>query len=142
MLTERERIVELCNKLFIYTDYREWDRLVNEVFTPDVFLDMSSLGDAPQMLNAAAVCEKWRKGFEDLDAVHHQAGNYLVNIVDHGADVFCYAIASHYKAAAKHGSTRVYTGSYHMHAVYSPMGWRLDRLQFNLKYISGNPELK
>jgi hypothetical protein len=142
MLTERERIVELCNKLFVYTDYREWDRLVNEVFTPDVFVDTTSLGENSQMMPAQALCEKWKKGFEGLDAIHHQAGNYLINITDHGADIFCYATASHFKAHAQHGHTREFVGSYHLHAIYSPMGWRLDRFQFNLKYVAGNKDLK
>ena len=142
MISERERIIELCNKLFVYTDYREWDRLLNEVFTADVFCDMSSLsGEKPQMMPATALCEQWQKGFESLDAVHHQSGNYLITIMDNGADIFCYAIASHFKAQASNGTTREFVGSYHLHAMYTPMGWRLDRFQYNLKYVSGNKDL-
>jgi len=142
MLSERERIVELCNKLFIYTDYREWDRLKSEVFTTDVYHDSSSLsGEKPQNMPAAALCDQWRKGLEGLDAVHHQSGNYMINITEGAADIFCYATALHYKEHAKKGNTRQFVGSYHLHATYTPMGWRLDRFQYNLKYIDGNKEL-
>ena len=41
--TPREQIIEVVNRLFYYTDYREWDNLVNEVFSPQVELDMVSL---------------------------------------------------------------------------------------------------
>jgi len=142
MLTERERVVELCNKLFIYTDYREWERLKTEVFTTDVYFDMSSMnGDKPQMISATDLCDQWRKGFEGLDAVHHQAGNYLITITENGADIFCYATASHYKNQAANGTTREFVGSYHLHATYTPVGWRLDRFQYNMKYVSGNKDL-
>lgn len=141
MLTERERIVELCNKLFVYIDHREWDRMVNEVFTPDVFVDLTSLGENSQMMPSPALCEKWKKLYEGLDAVHHQAGNYLISITDHGADIFCYVIGFRYKALAQHGHTREFIGSYHLHAVYSPMGWRIDRYQYNLKFERGNKEM-
>ena len=142
MLSERERLVELCNKLFVYTDYGEWDRLKNEVFTTDVFFDSSSMtGEKPQMLPAAALCDQWKNGFQGIDAVHHQAGNYLITISDSGADIFCYATASHFKEKATNGPTREFVGSYHLHAMYTPMGWRLDRFQYNMKYVSGNKEL-
>jgi len=40
----RDEIVEVINKLFVYTDTQEWEKLQNEVFSGDVFFDMSSLG--------------------------------------------------------------------------------------------------
>ena len=42
--TTREQITEVVNKLFVYTDFKEWDKLQSEVFTENVQFDMSSLG--------------------------------------------------------------------------------------------------
>ena len=40
----REEIIETVNKLFVYTDNREWKKLQGEVFTNEVDFDMSSIG--------------------------------------------------------------------------------------------------
>ncbi len=40
----RDEIVEVINKLFVYTDLQEWEKLQTEVFSDDVFFDMSSMG--------------------------------------------------------------------------------------------------
>ena len=46
--TVRDEIIEVINKLFIYTDMQEWEKLQNEVFSDDVMFDMSSLGGAKE----------------------------------------------------------------------------------------------
>ena len=98
--SEREQIVEVVNKLFIYTDYQKWDKLLNEVFTGNILFDMSSIGQEIKTIPAKEVCEIWQKGFEGLDSVNHLAGNYLVTINGETADVFAYATATHYKNSA------------------------------------------
>ena len=40
----RDSIVEIVNKLFVYTDLQQWDKLQTEVFTDRGLFDMSSLG--------------------------------------------------------------------------------------------------
>ncbi len=42
--TKREEIIELVNKLFIYTDSRSWSKLMKEVFKEKVYFDMESMG--------------------------------------------------------------------------------------------------
>jgi len=142
--SKRDEIIEIVNKLFIYTDYQEWNKLLEEVFTETVLFDMSSLGagDAVEM-KASTICNNWKEGFKGLDAVHHQSGNFLVKFRndDTEADVFCYAVATHYKKTALLG-TRSFTGSYDLHAVLTDLGWRLDKFKYNMKYLSGNQELK
>jgi hypothetical protein len=142
--SKREAIVELVNKLFIYTDSRQWNRLLKDVFKEKVLFDMSSLGGGPaKELTASAICDMWSSGFTGIDQVHHQAGNIIVDFTEEDeAEVFCYAIASHYKAAAAQGTTREYVGSYNLHASFTDLGWRLDGFKYNLKYITGNSELK
>ena len=40
----RDEIIEIVNRLFVYTDNREWMKLQSEVFTGEVYFDMSSVG--------------------------------------------------------------------------------------------------
>src|SRR5688572_11306601 len=126
--SKREEIVELVNKLFVYTDSRQWDKLVKDVFKEKVLFDMSSLGAGPaKELTATAICDMWRDGFVDIDQVHHQSGNFIVDFKDEvEANVFCYAIASHYKQTATQGKNREFIGSYELHASLTDLGWRLD----------------
>jgi len=140
--SDREQIVEVVNKLFIYTDYQKWDKLLNEVFTGNILFDMSSLGQEIKTIPAKEVCEIWQKGFEGLDSVNHLAGNYLVTINGETADVFAYATATHYKNSAIQGKTREFTGSYDLHLTKVLQGWRIDVFKYNLKFMNGNLELK
>src|SRR5918993_146610 len=138
--SKREEIVELVNKLFVYTDSRQWDKLVKDVFKEKVRFDMSSLGAGPaKELKASEICDMWKNGFQGIDHVHHQSGNFVVEFNGETeaveANVICYATASHYKEAAKNGKTREYVGSYELHASFTDLGWRLDSFKYNLKYI-------
>ncbi|MEL6274339.1 MAG: nuclear transport factor 2 family protein, partial [Bacteroidota bacterium] len=81
-------------------------------------------------------------GFVGLDSVNHLGGNYLVTISDQEADVFAYATATHYKASATLGKTRDFVGSYELHLIKTPAGWRINKFKYNLKYAAGNLELK
>lgn len=139
-----DELVTLANKLFIHTDYQQWDKLLSDVFTAKVLFDMSSLGAGPaRELSAKEICDMWKTGFAGIDAVHHQSGNFLVSFrADESADIFCYAIAIHFKNNATQGKTREFVGSYDLHAVFTDEGWRLDSFRYNVKFVSGNAELK
>jgi hypothetical protein len=141
--TEREQIVETVSKLFVFTDEQKWRKLQEEVFTSEIQLDMVSMG-APgtERVSARKICYRWEKAFEELDAVHHQAGNYIVEINGEEAEVSAYSIATHYKESARKGTTREYVGSYDLHMVKRPDGWRIDKFKFNLKYSTGNLTLE
>ncbi len=140
--TEREQIVEIINRLFYYTDYQDWDKLKSEVLADEVQMDMTSLG-APgaEKWPAQRICDEWATGFKGLDAIHHQPGNFIIDINGASANVKAYAIASHYKKDATKGSTREFVGSYDFHLAKSDGGWKLDSFKFNLKYVSGNIDL-
>ncbi|MCO4291817.1 nuclear transport factor 2 family protein [Solitalea sp. MAHUQ-68] len=142
-MTEREQLIELANKLFIYTDHHQWEKLLTEVFTETVRFDMSSLGAGePKDISAIDLCKLWEQGFAGIDAVHHQSGNYLVSTANNYAEIYCYAIASHFKAAATEGKTREFVGSYNLEATKTEKGWRLISFKYNLKYVNGNIDLK
>src|SRR6476620_2688227 len=137
----REQIVEVVNKLFVYTDAQEWEKLQQEVFTEQVLFDMSSMGGKEMVTTAANICQIWKEGFTGIDAVNHLAGNYLINIKDEIADVFAYATATHYKKAATQGKTREFVGTYNLHLIQHGDGWRIDHFKYNLKYATGNLDL-
>jgi hypothetical protein len=141
-MSTREEIIELVNKLFIYTDSRQWDKLKSEVFTKKVHLDMSSMGGEAMNTTAKLICNQWDASFRDLDAVNHLVGNYLVTYNDESADVFAYATATHYRERATKGKTREFVGTYNFHLVFTEKGWRINVFKYNLKYSTGNMNLE
>src|SRR5690349_851509 len=131
--SKHDEIIELVNKLFVYTDYQQWDKLIKEVFTEDVLFDMSSMGAGdPKRLKAMAICQMWAEGFKGIDHVHHQSGNFIVKFKEGiAAEIFCYAIAVHFKKSATKGNSREFVGSYDLHASFTDIGWRLDSFKYN-----------
>jgi hypothetical protein len=142
--TKREAVIELANKLFVHTDSRQWQSLIKDVFKETVYFDMSSMGagDA-KTISSQEICKMWEAGFKDIDHVFHQSGNFIVDFYneDVQAKIFCYATATHFKSAAKKGTTRTYFGSYELHATFTDLGWRIDKFLYDLKYVTGNAEL-
>lgn len=142
-IEDKLELQELANKLFMYTDAGQWSLLEKEVFAESIWFDMTSAGgEKPSLLPARDICALWKNGFTGLDAVHHQAGHYLIDVQENEADIFGYAIASHYKKAAQKGTTRIFVGSYDLKAIRSPHGWRLHQFKYNLKYMDGNTTLE
>jgi hypothetical protein len=137
----RDEIVEVINKLFVYTDEQAWNKLMYEVFTDKVLFDMSSLGGEKMETTAENICAIWKKGFEGIDAVNHLAGNYLIHINDNIASAFAYATATHYKASATKGNTREFVGTYDIGLIQIESGWRINQFKYNLKYATGNSDL-
>lgn len=139
---ERERIIETVNRLFIYTDKRDWQK-VEALFAPRILFDMTSLaGGQPETTTPRAIVDGWDKGLKALKAVHHQAGNFLVDIKNNEASVFCYGIAMHYLPNRTNRNTRTFVGSYDIHLEKQNEEWKIDRFKFNLKFIDGNTELE
>lgn len=142
-LTDKIELTELANKLFMYCDAMQWQQLIDEVFTGEIYFDMASAGGGdPAYLPARQVCDMWRIGFAGIDAIHHQAGHYLITIDNDHADIFAYAVATHYKKAAVKGHSRAFVGSYDLKAIRTDNSWRLNQFKYNLKYIDGNTTLE
>ena len=134
----REQLIEIANKLFIYTDEQDWEKLQSEVFAEKVHLDMSSLGGPVQEMTAMEICAMWKSGFEGIDGVNHLSGNFLVSINKKQAEVFCYATATHFKESAQKGKTREFVGTYRLGMRKVEKGWRINRFVYTLKYMNGN----
>ncbi|HEY2725721.1 MAG TPA: nuclear transport factor 2 family protein [Parafilimonas sp.] len=139
--SERDKIVEVVNKLFVYTDMQDWSKLQNEIFSDEVFFDMSSLGGKKMETTPREICEIWKNGFAGIDSVNHLAGNYLIEINDTTSTVFAYSTATHYKKSATKGKTREFVGTYNISLINKESGWKIDRFKYNLKFANGNADL-
>jgi hypothetical protein len=140
---DQKELTDLVNRLFMYTDDRNWQGLQTEVFTPSLHFDMVSAGAGPaRTVTSRDVTDMWSAGFQRVDAVHHQAGHYIITVNGNGAEIYAYSVATHYRQAATRGHTRTMVGSYDLGAQRTPGGWRLDSFRYNLKYMEGNLTLE
>ncbi len=141
-LKDRDAVIAAANRLFICTDNKDW-ACVEDVFAPEVLFDMTSLaGGQPGKKTARQIADMWEQGLKPIKAVHHQAGNYEVNVNGNEADLFCYATAWHYLPNPTDKNTRIFVGSYNEHFIRGDEGWKMDRFRYNLKFIDGNKNLE
>lgn len=112
------------------------------MFSELVDFDMSSLGGEISKKSSIDICNEWKQGFEGIDSINHLAGNHLVKISNNSAEVFIYATATHFKESAIKGKTREFVGSYNLHLVKNMKRWKIDKFKYNLKYMTGNLDLK
>ncbi|MGW0250625.1 nuclear transport factor 2 family protein [Nocardia goodfellowii] len=139
-LADRFAIAEVFTRMFVYCDQRRWDDLVGVVFTEKVDFDGGfggPVGERP----AADIVADWREGLGALDAVHHQAGNYLIELDGDTATAHADAIAVHVRNSATNGTTRTFVGSYELGAQRTPQGWRVSKFHYLLKVVDGNADL-
>ena len=141
-LIEKDGIVECITRLFVGTDARDWES-VRACFADTVHFDMTSLaGGQPAELAPADIVQGWEKGLRPLAAVHHQAGNYLVDVRDRTATATCYATATHYRPTASGRNVRTFVGTYDFSLAKRGGRWRITGFRFNLKYMDGNRDLE
>jgi hypothetical protein len=74
--------------------------------------------------------------------VHHQAGNFRLQLRERDADASCYAIAYHYRPTASGRNTRVFVGDYDFHLLRHADRWAIDRFTFRSKFVDGNLALE
>jgi hypothetical protein len=101
----------------------------------------SMAGGDPVDLTPDQITSAWDEGLKLLQAIHHQVGNFMVDIKDNEAELFCYGIACHYLENQTGENTRTFVGSYDFHLTRERADWKIDQFKFNLKYIDGNAEL-
>ncbi|MBT8378485.1 MAG: nuclear transport factor 2 family protein [Ignavibacteria bacterium] len=141
-IVEKDRIKEVINNLFIFTDNSDW-AAVEKCFAEKVHFDMTSMGaESTIELEPKQITDMWDDGLKNLDAVHHQTGNFKIDVSKEKAVVFCYGIASHFKKTASDKNTRTFVGSYNFHLIKNGDDWKVDSLKFNLKYVEGNLSLE
>lgn len=141
-LIDREAVVDTINSLFVAVDESDWST-VRKRFAPRFEFDMSSMtGERPGTLGIDEIIDAWKAGLGPLKAVHHQTGNYRVELKGSEADASCYGIAYHYLPNPTGQHTRVFVGTYDFHLAKLDDGWRIDAFRFTLKFIDGNPDLE
>ena len=141
-LVDRTRIIETINRLFIGTDNRDWS-LVKDCFAPKVHYDMSSMGAGPPVdMTREQIVAAWDEGLKPLQAIHHQAGNHLVQVLGERATAFCYGIAMHYLPNPTGTNVRTFVGSYDFELAKEEGDWLITAFRFNLKYLDGNRDLE
>ena len=147
-LLEKDKIITVCTLLFNHTHaplHARRRRSADTIFdalAPEVLFDMTSMaGGEPVAMTPQAITDAWEQGLKPLQAIHHQVGNFIVNIITNEAEVFCYGTASHYLPNPSNDNTRIFVGSYDFHLQKSADDWLIDKFKFNLKYIDGNEAL-
>jgi len=141
-ILQKDQIIDCINRLFICTDNRDWPKVRN-CFDDQVQFDMTSLGGGSAMiLTPQQITDMWDQGLRPINAIHHQAGNYRVQVQGDTAKAFCYGIASHFRPTRSGRNTRVFVGSYEFEFAQRADDWRITSFRFNCKYIDGNLELE
>jgi hypothetical protein len=141
-LLARQAITDTITTLFVATDARDWES-VRACFAAQVHFDMTSLaGGEPQTMTPDAIAAGWEKGLEPIEALHHQAGNFRVDVRGTEASAFCYGIVYHYRRHPSGRNTRVFVGSYDIGLREEGGRWRINGFRFVAKFIDGNLHLE
>jgi hypothetical protein len=140
-LLEKDAVITTLNRLFRSVDDKDWKQ-AEVCLAPHVLLDVTSLaGGEPENTTGAAIVDGWREGLSHLEAIHHQAGNYEVEVHGEAATATCYGIAYHYLPSAGGRNTRTFVGTYDFGLRKRRGGWEVDMLRYNLKFLDGNTDL-
>ena len=142
-LRERQAVQDVVVRLFVATDRRDWAS-VEACLADMVVLDMTSMaGGEPLHMKPAEIVSTWKGSLEPIDQVHHQLGNFQIDVDGNRATAFCYGIAYHHREKISHPSkSRTFVGDYDVHLTRADEKWRIDLFRFNLKFIEGNRELE
>jgi hypothetical protein len=116
---------------------------VRRCFAATVLFDMTSLaGGTPASLTPEQITSAWETGLAPIEAIHHQAGNFLIDVAGDDATASCYGIALHYKKTASGRNVRSFVGSYDFALRRAGDDWLITSFRFNLKFLDGNTELE
>jgi|AP12_2_1047962.scaffolds.fasta_scaffold16957_2 SnoaL-like domain len=139
---EKEAVIAAINRLFRSVDQMDWAS-AERCFAPAVWFDMSSAGGGePRDTTPAEIVDGWRESLGHLKAMHHQAGNYAVEVNGQEAEASCYGIAYHYLPNGTGRDTRTFVGTYDVRLRKHGGTWSIDRLLYNLKFGDGNLDLE
>lgn len=138
LIVDRLEIEDTMTALFVNTDSKNWQG-VQDTFAEQVTFDMSSLTkESAKVVTPKQIADTWTQGLKDIPTVHHQGGNYRVQIHGNSADAQAYGIAFHYKKKPDGKNSRTFVGNYDYHFKKINGRWKIDLFRFNLKFIDGN----
>jgi hypothetical protein len=132
---------QLVTQLFVATDQRDWST-IESIFDEKVTLDYSSMnGNPANSLAPSEITAAWKSILPGFESTHHQIGNFIVNLDQNNATVFCYGTASHYLPDDQ-GNIWLVVGSYDFELTQQENGtWKITSMKFNFKYQDGNTGL-
>ena len=141
-LVTRQVITDTITTLFLATDARDW-QAVRSCFAAEVHFDMTSLaGGEPRIMTPDAIAAGWEQGLRPIEALHHQVGNFRVDVRGSEATAFCYGVAYHYRRHPTGRNTRVFVGSYDFRLHEEGGRWLIDSFRFAAKFVDGNLKLE
>jgi hypothetical protein len=124
--------------LFMGTDAKDW-KAVQDVFAAKVKFDMTSLmGGSPKELTPREITAIWEKGLKDIPVIHHQGGNFQIQVHGEQADAHYYGVAFHYRPNPTLKNVRMFVGSYDAHLIRSEGRWKIDSFRYNSQFVEGN----
>lgn len=134
-------VQKVVNMLFINTDNRNWETVEN-CFAEQVNLDYTSMIDGqPAQLKPEQITGSWKGVLPGFDFTHHQTGNFVTEVSDSTATVFCYGTASHYLANDTKNNLWIVVGSYDFGLKKVNNQWKINSMKFNYKFQDGNSDL-
>lgn len=140
-LIDHRQIVHLINTLFLSVDEKDW-KSVEDCFAPSVDFDISGMSDSKrETLSPVRIVKQWKDDLKNIEAIHHQTGNYTVSLDGIKAEVVCTGSSTQYRANGQSGNILTYYGSYHFHMIRGLEEWKIDSFKFVLKFLDGNKDL-
>ncbi len=141
MLEERA-VINTINTLFISTDQKDWAG-VEAALAPVVNMDQTSLvGGEPMQMTNVDIAAAWEQALTPIEAVHHQASNFRVQVTGNTATAFAHGIATHYLPNPTGENVRTFVGTYDFTLVRTNGTWRIDGFRYNLRHLDGNLNLE
>jgi 3-phenylpropionate/cinnamic acid dioxygenase small subunit len=141
-LLDREAIVDLVNRLFVAVDNRDW-AAAQACFADRVRFDMTSAGDLTvKELTPREITDAWEVALAPVEAIHHQSGNFRVQILGDDGTCLCYGTAFHFRRVHSGRNTRTFVGSYEYRLSRASGSWLINGFRFKLKFIDGNAGLE
>jgi hypothetical protein len=140
---KRDDINGRLHHLFRSVDAKNWES-AKEILAEKVELDM---GEGPSSKTADEVIESWKTATADADGLHHQVGNYGIEINGREARLMFLGTATHYKKVKSGKNTRTFYGSYEV-TMQQPEGdptnwaWKITKFKYTNKFMDGNLTLK
>ncbi len=133
-LMNKDDIIQTVTNLLNSADKKDWEKF-KQCVDSKVVLDTGS-GKGPENLTPQQIADMWGKGMKNFQTVH-QVGNFVVDVKESKADVFCYAIALNYKENPDGENTSTIVGSYDFQLIKEKI-WKISKLTFDFKFMDGN----
>jgi hypothetical protein len=135
------QISSVVARLVHHIDMRRWAQL-RTIFSDVVETDYTSLfGGEPQVQDADALIETWRKLLTPLDSTQHLLGLLETETKNGTAVAHCHVRAYHNRKGLSGGSEWMVAGQYEFGFTEDAGSWKIRRIKLNTFYQTGNKNL-